>query len=574
MTVQEMPAVCGGGMASDGTLGKSMNININNGGDNDGSPISRSRRLLVRGGAAGATAADVVVTSSKRSRDENNHHHHHHQQQQQQQQQQPRLRRLRQFRLLLVRANAVVLLALLAGSRSYLGSLRQEENGVGPSSTTTTRNRVRRSAGTGSNTAADDGAQASAANAKDAPRPTAPSSTSPVHVLFGLAGNHDGFIREFEVALKSVLMNAPVDVDVDDVDELAVEPQLTIHVMADADAYEAVSRVFAASQLDGDDDDDAGGSRERSWRCRVPIEIRTYDVESRIPAWSERRRTYLERAGIHPDKLWQSDRHTIGAWFRLFAHEVLPASIHNVLYLDTDVVVYSNLQELWRNVAAAASESTSPPRPSIMSSSSSVTESKSSSTATTTTTTTTKVTKPTAKEDAEDPLFYVGETECSCFVVLNMRKTERIWESAAEVDLDRFSRDNRYYVGDQLLFRAVAAHSAREMRWLPDPWDFTIAGKMWRYKRTKKLLKKRPEVGMMHFNGGGKSKDAYFVEHNFLRKPQLDGTFGLAKYYVHLPWSWVRLALRSRCTTATSKDGTTAEEGGYPVKLFHERRRK
>jgi hypothetical protein len=32
----------------------------------------------------------------------------------------------------------------------------------------------------------------------------------PVHVLFGLGDNNEGFFAEFEVALKSVLVNAPL----------------------------------------------------------------------------------------------------------------------------------------------------------------------------------------------------------------------------------------------------------------------------------------------------------------------------------------------------------------------------
>ena len=40
--------------------------------------------------------------------------------------------------------------------------------------------------------------------------------------------------------------------------------------------------------------------------------------------------------------------HSIGAFFRLFAHDFLPKNVEHVLYMDTDVAVLANLQELWR----------------------------------------------------------------------------------------------------------------------------------------------------------------------------------------------------------------------------------
>ena len=38
-----------------------------------------------------------------------------------------------------------------------------------------------------------------------------------------------------------------------------------------------------------------------------------------------------------------SSPHTIGAYFRLFAHKVLPKSLKHVLCMDTDVVIMANL---------------------------------------------------------------------------------------------------------------------------------------------------------------------------------------------------------------------------------------
>ncbi len=62
-----------------------------------------------------------------------------------------------------------------------------------------------------------------------------PSSTplhTTVNVVFGLSGNDSGFLAEFEVALKSKLLNAPL------------QSKLAIHIMADSSAYVALGLIF------------------------------------------------------------------------------------------------------------------------------------------------------------------------------------------------------------------------------------------------------------------------------------------------------------------------------------------
>jgi len=43
-------------------------------------------------------------------------------------------------------------------------------------------------------------------------------------------------------------------------------------------------------------------------------------------------------------------RHTIGAYFRLFANDVLPDTVEHIVYMDTDVVVMTNLGDLWERI--------------------------------------------------------------------------------------------------------------------------------------------------------------------------------------------------------------------------------
>lgn len=164
------------------------------------------------------------------------------------------------------------------------------------------------------------------------------SSMAVVHVLFGLSGNAPGFLAEFEVALKSVVLNAPLD------------RALTISIMADQQAYQALPTIFARTGLLIQ----AGNATNTTtttttpatlpWRTRNPITIQTYDVTSYLSDWKQRIDTVFNFTGS-PYGI-----HTIGCFFRLFAHHVLvpqqqhadntaTAAVQHVLYLDTDVVL-------------------------------------------------------------------------------------------------------------------------------------------------------------------------------------------------------------------------------------------
>lgn len=74
--------------------------------------------------------------------------------------------------------------------------------------------------------------------------------------------------------------------------------------------------------------------------ARQPISIELYNMESRAKRWRQH--------VINCTGKWLSKKHTMGAFFRLFAYEVLPVEVEHVVYLDTDAVVISNLQEIWK----------------------------------------------------------------------------------------------------------------------------------------------------------------------------------------------------------------------------------
>lgn len=141
----------------------------------------------------------------------------------------------------------------------------------------------------------------------------------PVNILFGLCGNKTGFWSEVEVAFKSVVMNAPLEND------------LQIHFMVDEDAYKPSLEMLDRIDI-------------RSWQTRNQITIFIYDVQSHVKTWNKRiRKTwhqYSRKRNVF--------RHSVGAYFRLFAKEVLHKEVEHVIYMDSDVVIMANLQELWK----------------------------------------------------------------------------------------------------------------------------------------------------------------------------------------------------------------------------------
>ena len=81
---------------------------------------------------------------------------------------------------------------------------------------------------------------------------------STLNIVFGLSGNHPGFLSEFEVALKSVLLHAPL------------ERAMHVYIVADGDAYQSLDDVFKRTNI-------------LTWETRNPIKIYVYDLSSKLP---------------------------------------------------------------------------------------------------------------------------------------------------------------------------------------------------------------------------------------------------------------------------------------------------
>ena len=149
------------------------------------------------------------------------------------------------------------------------------------------------------------------------------SSTRTMNLLYGLSGNLTGFMDEFEVSLKSVLLNSPLDYD------------LAIHLIVDELAHVAAShRILQTANLEGS-----------LWRNNITIQF--YPVQmATARRWIQEKIT-----AALPGKSLDA-RITIGGYFRMFADELLPRGLGNLIYLDNDVVIMANLQDFWRSFEA------------------------------------------------------------------------------------------------------------------------------------------------------------------------------------------------------------------------------
>eukprot|EP00980_Cylindrotheca_fusiformis_P003770 scaffold834_cov123-Cylindrotheca_fusiformis.AAC.17 len=319
-------------------------------------------------------------------------------------------------------------------------------------------------------------------------------SDTPVHVLYTLCGNDPDFIDEFSASMKSSLLNCPID------------RGMTIHIMADDNAYQAIIPILTTSSSSTTTNNATRTTTKLDqWITRNPIQIQAYNVEQKLEGW---KRTF-ERT----TKYRLSDRHTTGAIFRLFAYETLPSDVEFVIYMDTDVAMLANLQDLWRLRNSTA-------------------------------------------------LFQWGKALCSGFVLLNLRQIRQqhsFWDMVDNAYPKDAARTEE--IDDQHIFRMLTKKYPHLVSFLPSEWDLHRADNFWMWKGNHdgaEILKNRPKAGMVHMNGwteGEGNEKNKFVNsyHNHY------GTiFAAVNYYGNHPWEWTRYMLESQIPD---------DRNGYPITL-------
>ena len=301
---------------------------------------------------------------------------------------------------------------------------------------------------------------------------------SPAHITFGLSGNHPGFLAEFEVALKSVLLNAPL------------ERNLSIDILADEEAFDSLKDIFNRTLLS-------------TWHMRNPTEIHAHKVTQKdhlqmedeiIDIYKPHYPEYTMGMGTYS--------HTMGTFYRLFVGRYVSTTtkVKHTLYIDTDVVIMANLEGLWQLV-----------------------------------------------ELQPNALIHWGKIMCAGFVVMNLQRMKDILMLAKRSSFTKSDGSKLELNADQTILQAVNISYPNEVHVLPPGWDMTVSD-IWQQNNWP-YEKNFPNVGMLHFNGGGSSKEAYFglgengTIHTFMTGFQ--DSWGNGRYYATLPWEWARYQAKS-----------------------------
>ncbi|KAG7373584.1 hypothetical protein IV203_034308 [Nitzschia inconspicua] len=403
------------------------------------------------------------------------------------------------------------------------------------------------------------------------------TTTTTFHVLFTLLGRPDdnnnndnnnnnnnnkknqrkgssaqALYNSWQVSLKSVLLNAPTD------------RPMQIHVMCNSHAQRTLHTILHQQTH----------LSQSKWRN--PITISTYNVEGFHPIW----KTYL-RQHLKSDQL--DDRVSLGGYYRLLAHFILPLPKvfeyntssstkttktntnlppDSVLYMDSDVVILSNLNEIIPHLQVGNTVDevvvVVVPTNNATTATTSNTNSAANSTVIATT------------------ILFQGSKKwfCSGFIGLNIKDFDVFWNLLDSI------QEPLPWVGDQSIFDWVLQHYPDVVAQFPPQWDRNL-GHGWRPK-PQLLLQEPDAAGMVHFQGGAgrpahltyfdSAANSYIHNNNnnnysdgvggvggdvvtdFAQYctrskqcrnnaeeniPIVESTWGLAKYYVQVPWHWV-----------------------------------
>jgi hypothetical protein len=133
--------------------------------------------------------------------------------------------------------------------------------------------------------------------------------------------------------------------------------------------------------------------------------------------------------------------------------------------------------------------------------------------------------------------FQWGAVKCSGFMIVNLHKLQQVWDSAYTIDFSNASEAYEQGFTDQIVFTAIHDKFPHLVGKLSKEYDLNVANGVWRDAHS--FAKTYSELGMIHYNGGGSSKDPYF-NHMYFVNPKFMHEIGMPHYYVHFPWDWAR----------------------------------
>jgi hypothetical protein len=346
--------------------------------------------------------------------------------------------------------------------------------------------------------------QGSATTSKSTSSPTATGrSRTTLHVIQCLSGNDPYFIDEWEIGLKSILVNAPLD------------SNLHVHLIADNNAAAAINERINNS-----------GIENSAWRNKISVIL--HNVDEMLPSW----RLFLTHALTNEtSRKWMDNRVGIGGYLRLLAHRVVvphecgsgcadfeKRDLERALYADTDVVIIGNLNHLMHTTA--------------------------------------KILEQTKQEGKGRPLWIWNQN--SGFLVMDLLQFERVWELAATIP-NEIKNSEEKMKGDQWLLKKVEYFlpSQNTTAIMPEQWS-THTGHGFRRNPQKLYTERKQGTGMLHFtmpsgfgfgnswfNNGGTGKWCKLSPacNETAVEPGGDmdkvrRTWGLAEYYAQLSWEW------------------------------------
>ncbi len=121
-------------------------------------------------------------------------------------------------------------------------------------------------------------------------------------------------------------------------------------------------------------------------------------------------------------------------------------------------------------------------------------------------------------------LFQWGDNMCVGFLIWNVQEMEETLKITSSINYQKLQSESKNPVtthvnlNDQLFIVSVNVTLQKVVQLLPMEWDISIANGIWKLKRN--IVEKRPNIGIIHFNGGGICTNAYFNEHDFINKDE------------------------------------------------------